>query len=481
MPRKFVFFTGMVVLLAMILAACGGTATSSLGSTTRNTTGSDIDGDGINDDVDNCPTIANANQTDAITPDNGIGDACDDPDGDTVYDLADNCPAVANPSQRDSNGDGEGDVCDTDSDTDNDGSVDASDNCPMNPNRNQRDSNGDGEGDVCDTNSDSDGDGTNDDNDECPSISDTSCRAISTVANLTTMITDNPNGYFRLADDMTINTSWTPIASFAATLDGDNYTISNLSAPLFGTIAGGGIVTQIGIIGEALASGNEGTISYSYATGNHSCGIDDCAIGGLVGQNFGTITNAYALANSTCNGDPCFSGGLVGVNSGTITTSYAIGDSSCSGSQCFSGGLVGHNIALLATIANSYATGDSVCRGTGCASGGLVGSNDNSITNSYATGNSSGAASGGLVGQSSGGTVAASYRAQGGGVDGGSGDINRTFAQLQCPTYPGERCLGEETYTGWDNTTVWNFGNNRTLPALIGSPACPNFRPNCRH
>ncbi|HUU94596.1 MAG TPA: carboxypeptidase regulatory-like domain-containing protein [Phycisphaerae bacterium] len=57
----------------------------------------DADNDGIIDDVDNCPTTANADQAD--TDGDGIGDACD------------NCPAVANPDQADADGDGIGDVC----------------------------------------------------------------------------------------------------------------------------------------------------------------------------------------------------------------------------------------------------------------------------------------------------------------------------------------------------------------------------------
>ncbi|HCX26340.1 MAG TPA: hypothetical protein DHT34_01085, partial [Cellvibrionales bacterium] len=42
----------------------------------------DGDTDGINDDVDNCPSIANANQQD--TDNDGTGDVCDEtPNGDT--------------------------------------------------------------------------------------------------------------------------------------------------------------------------------------------------------------------------------------------------------------------------------------------------------------------------------------------------------------------------------------------------------------
>lgn len=71
-----------------------------------------LDGDGIWNDQDNCPSIANPDQKNSDQDQNGQGDACRDPDRDHVLGKLDNCPQKYNPNQKDVDQDGLEDLCD---------------------------------------------------------------------------------------------------------------------------------------------------------------------------------------------------------------------------------------------------------------------------------------------------------------------------------------------------------------------------------
>jgi hypothetical protein len=71
----------------------------------------DVDCDGSDDVVDNCPSKWNPSQDDADM--DGLGNRCDpDKDGDLIANDDDNCPKAANDEQLDGDMDGVGDACD---------------------------------------------------------------------------------------------------------------------------------------------------------------------------------------------------------------------------------------------------------------------------------------------------------------------------------------------------------------------------------
>ncbi len=151
----------------------------------------DADGDGVADEIDNCPNDPNPDQND--DDDDAVGDVCDvcpgavdayDLDDDSVPNGCDNCPETANGDQADADTDGVGDACDIcpgfddRADADGDRLPDGCDNCPEIRNADQADADDDGVGDACDAcpgfddGLDGDGDGVADGCDVCPGSDD---------------------------------------------------------------------------------------------------------------------------------------------------------------------------------------------------------------------------------------------------------------------------------------------------------------------
>jgi len=219
---------------------------------------------------------------------------------------------------------------------------------------------------------------------------------------------------FRLANDLDL--SGQPnfyVPYLAGEFDGSGHRILNLSVDLdfvsqvglFGLLASGGKVTQVGVEngnvnGAYRAAGllgeNRGIVSNSYYVG-HVRGHDQ--VGGLVGINRGDgiVSNSHFTGGVAGEWD-C--GGLTGCNEGTVTNSYTSG--SVTGWH-YVGGLAGRNEAV---ITNSHSNGS--VNGWYYV-GGLVGCNSKTVTNSYSTAGVSGSSAvGNLVGTNR-GTVSNSY------------------------------------------------------------------------
>lgn len=132
-------------------------AADDIGSFELEIENSDSDGDGIFDDMDNCPNTANADQADNDM--DMIGDACDpDDDNDGVADENDAFPFDPNES-ADNDNDGIGNNADPDDD--NDGQTDANEMAcgsnPLDAASKSPDADGDNIPDCVDTDDDNDG------------------------------------------------------------------------------------------------------------------------------------------------------------------------------------------------------------------------------------------------------------------------------------------------------------------------------------
>ena len=170
----------------------------------------------------------------------------------------------------------------------------------------------------------------------------------------------------------------TVFGTFTGILDGDGFTISGLTKPLFNVISQAPatidaddneidtvevknliLESSTSVYGNgALANVSHGTIdnvsSSVNVIGSAYGGETTVGIGGLVGRSEGTITNSDVTG--TVDGD-MFVGGLVGFSSGAISNSYTTG--LVTGSSDYVGGLVGYSSSY-GDISNSYATGNVI-------------------------------------------------------------------------------------------------------------------------
>ena len=189
--------------------------------------------------------------------------------------------------------------------------------------------------------------------------------------------------------------NWTPIGAFAATFEGGNKTISNLTinssttfnTGLFTQLASNGVITGLGLVDvdiTASASSNTsigafvgytsgGTLRASYATGEISQTGTGTGhkVGGLIGTSFpATIAASWSGVNVSSSGTAADTGGVTGnLFNSTATAIYATGAVSATGTNSRAGGIAG--TILAGTVSASYAAGPVSSTGTGGSAGGI--------------------------------------------------------------------------------------------------------------
>ena len=356
-------------------------------------------------------------------------------------------------------------------DTDRDGIRDGLDNCLFTPNTNQSDTNTDSYGDVCGPDYNNDG-----------------IREIQTVAQLVAVGSSRSNRglNYELVTDIDLNnTNWTPIDRFHGVFDGNGYSIYNLTirATTSATHGAYGLFKHLdhppATIRNLTLTVNSIVVTGSNGNPGH---LD---VGGLIGREGGNIHDIAVIVKGTISAsarDPS-AGGIIGEGEyrGSIRNSYVVvlegGDiyaieGLINNGNKYAGGIMGwkgggngeirvHNSYMLllggGRIRNSGGNGHT---------GGLVGAySGHGIINSYAVVINGTISSprfvGGLTTHNTGVTHSYYVPASLGGP--GTG---RTLQQLTCPTNANRNCTGATTYTGWDNATIWDFGDAQTLPDL---------------
>ena len=358
-------------------------------------------------------------------------------------------------------------------DTDRDGILDGLDNCMFTPNANQADTNSDSYGDVCSPDDNNDG-----------------IREIQTVAQLSA-VRSSLGARYELVTDIDLNsTNWTPIGErFSGVFDGNGYTIYNLSIQENSSPNHGSYGLFKHLAGSATVRNFTLTVNSIVVTGpNSSPGHTDA--GGLVGREAGIIHDIAVIVKGpirVTSRNPSV-GGIIGEGEyrGSISNSYVIvmtgGDIqsyralSTQGAQ-LAGGIMGFKGASSGEtqVRNSYVLvlggGKIRSDGPNAQTGGLVGRyrRGHGVVNSYVAVINGAITSsrflGGLIGTgtTSGTGVTHSYYVP---ATLGGGGTGRTLPQLTCPTNANRNCTGATTYTGWDNATIWDFGDDGTLPDL---------------
>ena len=297
------------------------------------------------------------------------------------------------------------------------------------------------------------------------------------------------NGYyFKQTANITLSGSWTPIARFSGTYDGQDYTITGLTISssqdnlgLFGRTSIAEL-ENIHLVNVAISDSSELHVNVGPLVGYaentdivdcHASGTVDTPygdnVGGLVGYFYGAGTIVYdmQLSSSTCTVNGRYDvGGLVGRQGGKVLMdrSFATGNVTASGDV---GGLVGiYESGKL--IENCYARGNVTATNSSGQVGGLIGrvNASEALRNCYSTGqviyNDGTNYTGGLIGRlyPDGLPELCYWDTQTSGTTTSAGGIPRTTAQMKDASY----------FSSWDFQYIWGIGSkNDGYPYLLNN------------
>ena len=370
---KVLFLLVAAGFLLIALTACAGGAGGSSGN---GASSADTDNDGIENDRDNCPLVANPQQTNTDNATDG-GDACDDDDDNDG--LNDNDPREQQKNSDDMS-------CSLLEDCDNDTIRDIDEvvaNCVI-----RADCDEDGEMDVTDIDDDGDGlieIGTAEElnavryalngsgrrslrngvlnTDGCGNGNDiTSCSGYELVKDISLAAyanTEGGKGWQPLGNDTDSDSPGCQGAAFNGIFEGNGWTISELSinrsaedcVGLFGHIIENSEIRNLTLRAEAVIGGNQvgglvgfgqsaRIVSFSVVVGEIS---GDGNVGGLVGSGLSAEIHSSSVVADVVSGTGQNIGGLIGNDmSGRIhSSSVVVGV--VSGTNNHVGGLVGQS------------------------------------------------------------------------------------------------------------------------------------------
>ena len=201
----------------------------------------------------------------------------------------------------------------------------------------------------------------------------------------------------RLTDDIEVNadanakdwadgtaklpTSWTPIAGFAGTFDGQGYTISgiysNTNYRVGSTSYGTGLFTNT----------NQATIQNLNIVNSFLEVTTSAGTGAVVGLGTGTLKNIYTdiIIKDESTDTKGRIGGIVGKASGDMTIENCWSNCQIESKWEYVGGILGYGNAKNVTIKHCYNTGDLTYAGEGDAYfGGILGTSHSATATSYA-------------------------------------------------------------------------------------------------